>query len=540
MERSADVPEGLRLTIAQVGFACFITSTCRGLRDVAYLQPWSSMPAVLIAASNGALILAFAVFAFLALRGEGRSSARFAGGSAGRRAGFFAGRARVPFALAVAGTLLVLGGYAGTVAAGLLDRVPPALGVLCGACFGVGGAIGFNAWVDAFEQVGASAKYCVVAGSLLGGVAGLALAHPGTEPFVAPVCGVLALFALACLAVQGGPRPEAALAGGAVGAAHAHAGDAAGSPSGFSAVMRHVWRPALCVGTLGMISIVSRFLVDGPDDSIVLATATLGEIIPCLALLLLFALPSFKIDIAAVYKVLFPVVALLFLLLTFTDGRYAPVLAILSGSAFQLCTMLVIVQALEVAEKIGRPAFAVYDACAVVMYAVMFCGYAVIPLGRAYFSYALYPVVAVLMLYVLSMGLIVGLTAGKADRPSVAEGAAGGVDGRAARGAEAPGGAAAAPAGVPDAAGLSSREAEVLQLILAGRDVPYIAAALYLSKNTVRTHVKSIYAKYGVHARQELIDLFAGSVDAAAPDGGAPGGTTGGAAGGTTGGPAGA
>ena len=45
--------------------------------------------------------------------------------------------------------------------------------------------------------------------------------------------------------------------------------------------------------------------------------------------------------------------------------------------------------------------------------------------------------------------------------------------------------------------GLSRREAEVLDLLARGRDVPYVAEELVISKNTVRTHTKSIFAKQG-------------------------------------------
>ena len=55
--------------------------------------------------------------------------------------------------------------------------------------------------------------------------------------------------------------------------------------------------------------------------------------------------------------------------------------------------------------------------------------------------------------------------------------------------------------------GLSRREAEVLEFLARGRDVPYVASELVISKNTVRTHTKGIFAKTGVHSRQELIDL---------------------------------
>jgi DNA-binding CsgD family transcriptional regulator len=54
---------------------------------------------------------------------------------------------------------------------------------------------------------------------------------------------------------------------------------------------------------------------------------------------------------------------------------------------------------------------------------------------------------------------------------------------------------------------LSPREADVLPFILRGRTSERISKELYISKSTVDTHVRRIYAKTGVHSRQELIDL---------------------------------
>lgn len=56
--------------------------------------------------------------------------------------------------------------------------------------------------------------------------------------------------------------------------------------------------------------------------------------------------------------------------------------------------------------------------------------------------------------------------------------------------------------------GLSERETDVFLLLAKGRNLPYISEVLYISKNTVRTHLKSIYQKLDVHSRQELLDLI--------------------------------
>lgn len=55
--------------------------------------------------------------------------------------------------------------------------------------------------------------------------------------------------------------------------------------------------------------------------------------------------------------------------------------------------------------------------------------------------------------------------------------------------------------------GLSKREAEILPLALKGRTSERIAEQFVISKSTVDTHLRRIYAKCEVHSRQELIDL---------------------------------
>jgi LuxR family maltose regulon positive regulatory protein len=48
---------------------------------------------------------------------------------------------------------------------------------------------------------------------------------------------------------------------------------------------------------------------------------------------------------------------------------------------------------------------------------------------------------------------------------------------------------------------LTERERDVLRLLAAGRSNPEIARTLYVELNTVKTHVKSLYGKLGVHSR---------------------------------------
>lgn len=54
--------------------------------------------------------------------------------------------------------------------------------------------------------------------------------------------------------------------------------------------------------------------------------------------------------------------------------------------------------------------------------------------------------------------------------------------------------------------GLTVREKEIAYLLAEGRNVPYISKKLFVSENTVKSHVRHIYEKSSVHNRQELLD----------------------------------
>ena len=62
--------------------------------------------------------------------------------------------------------------------------------------------------------------------------------------------------------------------------------------------------------------------------------------------------------------------------------------------------------------------------------------------------------------------------------------------------------------GLAERCGLTAREREVLSLLGRGRTATYIADELGISYNTAKGHIKNLYAKCGVHSRQELIDLL--------------------------------
>lgn len=55
-------------------------------------------------------------------------------------------------------------------------------------------------------------------------------------------------------------------------------------------------------------------------------------------------------------------------------------------------------------------------------------------------------------------------------------------------------------------AGLTERETVIMKLLYAGSTYQDIADFLYISKNTVKHHITSIYKKLGVASKMDLIN----------------------------------
>ncbi|MDR3315811.1 MAG: LuxR family transcriptional regulator [Coriobacteriales bacterium] len=55
---------------------------------------------------------------------------------------------------------------------------------------------------------------------------------------------------------------------------------------------------------------------------------------------------------------------------------------------------------------------------------------------------------------------------------------------------------------------LSQREMEVMEMFAQGRSANWIADTLLVSTSTVRSHIRAVYVKLGVHSRQELLDVL--------------------------------
>ena len=65
-------------------------------------------------------------------------------------------------------------------------------------------------------------------------------------------------------------------------------------------------------------------------------------------------------------------------------------------------------------------------------------------------------------------------------------------------------------AAIQEVSALTYREADILYLLAKGLNAAVVADAMSLSPHTVKTHMKHIYARMGVHTQQEIISTTQG------------------------------
>jgi len=65
--------------------------------------------------------------------------------------------------------------------------------------------------------------------------------------------------------------------------------------------------------------------------------------------------------------------------------------------------------------------------------------------------------------------------------------------------------------------GLTNREHEVFEILAQGRGRQFVQKELFISDNTAKAHIRSIYRKMNVHTHQELIALIENYTEREAP-----------------------
>lgn len=293
---------------------------------------------------------------------------------------------------------------------------------------------------------------------------------------------------------------------------------------------------ALSIGALGFCAGAVRFIfITHQSLSSVVNVASMAMLLVAVVVYLAVGqMRTIRFDVMNFYHIIFPVVAIGLLLMPFMGEEALVVGAAISYGCFSLATVVMMIHCRQISRDGGINPVFIYALFGMVVYAVQTAGYfAGFASGLGLFpEIDQLPFIASVSLFVL---LIAALVAGQ-SRPLRStrleflalsnkdlhaqnlsnEVTDSDVIDAAESTASLESSAQAAPADVLDVRaqqcralaerfGLSSRETEVVELLSHGRTGPAIAEELFISENTVRTHIKRIYAKVGVSKKQALL-----------------------------------
>ncbi|MEG1561956.1 MAG: helix-turn-helix transcriptional regulator [Raoultibacter sp.] len=245
---------------------------------------------------------------------------------------------------------------------------------------------------------------------------------------------------------------------------------------------------------------------------------------------------------ATIYKICFPCMLLILSLLPFFGEVLGSFTGLVMITCYDICGMVFL---LFIVEQARRLQFSSYLLSAFYMGGsslFLFIGLAIgLVLGALSvdFGLSILTLLAFAAIYPLSLVLILGLRRGRtpaasadaapqpaaAGQPVAGQGEVPPVAGQPTAGQPA---AAQPVAGQPTAgqpvappaedamlaclgrlakqASLTRREEEIFSYLARGRSAKYIAEQLVISENTVWAHIKNIYAKLGIHTKQELMN----------------------------------
>ncbi len=264
-----------------------------------------------------------------------------------------------------------------------------------------------------------------------------------------------------------------------------------------------LWRPLLCVSfSAFLIGIIrSDTLINAGALASANDAGMIGLLIAAIVLLALWKTIYERTLLSKLQLLLFPLVATSFLLLPFLSGAGRGGFVAFAFTVFSIASSLMIVTCTRTARTYAIQPVLVYGVFAGVVYLFLVCGVLLsFFLGGPTGSNTLWLfAVALAAIYVLSMALTLGKRMMKSTREK--KSAALAEDSTTSPSLE------QQCAQVAEHYALTARETEVMTLLAHGRDVAFIAEELVISKNTVRTHVKGVFSKTGVHSKQELIDL---------------------------------
>lgn len=304
----------------------------------------------------------------------------------------------------------------------------------------------------------------------------------------------------------------------------------ADKPSEHSLIYRNVmalsWKSALCIGALAFLytMLQTAFISESPLTGALSYAPLWGMLVAAAIIMVLWRHRSFSFNVITTFRTTYPLLLALLLLLPFFANVLPSFIYGISYGYFSLLVCIGMVQCSQTCKRAGvGPVFmfGFYLGIANIMHiAGYLCGTTLV--ANSFFSQPRWFVTALVTMFVIS--LIFFLVRGDLDPKTAAFTSAEFIA------LDASDVVSQVPEKLPRAHNnnssyfdrtakqcatlgaqyrLTARETEVLELLARGNSVPGIAESLVVSQGTVQTHCKRLYAKLGVHKRQELISLVA-------------------------------
>lgn len=376
-------------------------------------------------------------------------------------------------------------------------------GALHGAT-GVSFALLFTFWAStAYLVDGKRFRFIVLAGSLISSFV-VVFASAAESFFVTSLvkCAAMAcsLGLLACFHYATG-RPFAQTSSRAT----AQKADPAPSATLPLRRLQGLFVPVIATGILGFVYQYAWTFV-GVNDLAALSFA-IGEAFAVALIFLLASMPNGRsFSISRVFRMLCPVACVAMVPLFFTSGILQLLLMGIDSAVFNLFIILLMPLCASLGKRKSLSVPWLYALAASVVNLFPTLGFAVgsTPLARE--SVALYITVFVLMAVLFVAAFLadretddLDLTLGGPYEDAALSSST--------DASPAPASRAQIASRMAEEYGLTKRECEILERVLLGRNAPTIAEELVISTNTVKTHVKRMYQKLGIHSRQELADL---------------------------------
>lgn len=253
---------------------------------------------------------------------------------------------------------------------------------------------------------------------------------------------------------------------------------------------------SLSAFVIGLMQVMVMF---GGDTRIINTIKMLGMLASGLILSVTWIAiyPRFSAD--AIYRAVFPLTATAYLLLPFLGSGFFYAFVTVSFLIFAIVSALMVISCLQVSREQNLQPMLVYGAFAGVVYLAAalgsVVGYAF--LGAGDFGLTQLLTIALIAVYILSFVLLLARRK-QQDKSSNAVQDSGIVSDTIITRCQQ----------MKEAYSLTDRETEVAVLLACGRDVPAIAKKLFISENTVRTHMKKFYRKLDVHNKQDFLNML--------------------------------